>query len=211
MNYRYFDHKLEDGGRNGLEYFQAFQDLIVETMGRISRSVPSNPNINDVTIFVHAGDQKGLTRDDWKRFANISKRRFVIFVSSHPEEFNHKNDSGGVYWLKAPLQLVVQLLSNDSTRLERFKQSCSEGNPDMSCFYLTFPKNLVAAYLLGLAFNKNPSIRTQDFPKALWSSASEEFTKYGGKEGLCLNPNTIGNQLDAIKKILTSFGQYSTC
>lgn len=211
MNYRYFDWKLIGGGANGLDYFQSFVNLIVNNMDHTSE-VPVCPHIENITFFVHAtGEQQGRTRDNWKEIAAIKKKRFVIFVSSHPEEFNDFHDSDDVYWLRTPLNLVVTLLTNHPDRLARFKQSCENGRPDLACFYLSFPENLVAAYLLGLAFNKISSLRGENFPDELWNLANQEYYEHSKQGELRLDRDNISDHLEAIKNILTKFKQYSTC
>jgi hypothetical protein len=81
----------------------------------------------------------------------------------------------------------------------------------MTCFYQSFPENLVAAYLLGLAFNKKSSLLEKDFPAVLWNSASQEYVEHSGEKVVDLNCDTICSQLSAIEKILKKFEQYSTC
>ncbi|MFH2124585.1 MAG: hypothetical protein ABIJ50_14025 [Pseudomonadota bacterium] len=193
-----------------LEYFDELLNFFGET--NLVRDICTinliSQLVENEVFFVHPRTEENINA--WSILAAEQYKRFVVFVSSDPQGLNTVPQVNGVYTLKASLSSVVKLLQNQPDRLTRFKESCEQGKPDMTCFYLSFPEHLVAAYLLGLAFNKNASLREKDFPDELWNSASREYVEHSGEEGV-LNCDTICNQLSAIEKILKKFEQYSTC
>jgi len=212
MEYSWFDHRMTDNFEKAqLEFFDKLLGFFGETnlVRDISTITTSIQQIENEVFFVHPGTIENINA--WSRLAAKQYKLFVVFVSSDPQGLNTVHQENGVYALEASLSSVVKLLQNQPGRLTRFKESCEQGNPDMTCFYQSFPENLVAAYLLGLAFNKNPSLQTMYVPGALWNSASQEFGEHSGQERIDLNPDTICGHLTAIKEILQKFEQYLTC
>ncbi len=187
MKIRWYDHMRCTNAN-----LQGFDSLMKQLLGEddISsfqlKSAPTNYNNDKICnwlAFIHADATTGFTREDWKKVASPSHNRFVVFVSSHPNELQGLDDPGnGIFAIKSDLTKVAAAL--DEEKVARFLSLCEEGKPDMSVFELAWPEWVVAAYLIRIAENKGIKIDNNNLPqcegsreggKGFWDCVKAEF------------------------------------
>lgn len=211
VKYCWFDHRVHDKPNCLVPELEAFSSLMT-LFGAADRKLTSLPSACDsnYTCFIHADGPNGFRQKDWVGIADATKRRFVIFVSSHPETIN-VSTIPGVYALRKPLPRVVKLMSSEPARLEQFKRSCESGNPDMSCFGHPDHEHLIAAYLVGVALSRGTTIDDTALPVELLPNAQAEYHSLIGAGISLSKPDDLKTQLNLIRQALVPLRQGGTC
>lgn len=177
-----------------------FADLVgaLDAMGNRLTAPPYD--VPNVTCLIHPDD-----RARWLAIANQEKRRFMILVSSDPVGLPIQQPPG-VFALKRPLPQVISLLNREPQRLERFKRSCEDGNPDIACFGHPPHEHLIAAYLIGLAKKNGSTLESKGLPLLLWKHAQTEYCVLGGdaKTAEMIEFATVSEVVSDIRDVLAT-------
>lgn len=155
MQRLFFDHlghqETEQGGLLPSEAFSSFKELA--SLLKLQGVAGPNklPMDSSWVVFVHAGDESGCSRSNWKSKVDLSKNRWVVLVSQRGWQAL-KNNEPGVLSIPRPLESVVQRLNSIPELKEEFEKNCEmETKPDISRWLDVWPERVLAWYLLNKA------------------------------------------------------------
>lgn len=155
--------------------------------GRLSRT----PTDKDVLI-VHRSSVGNLA-DLYKAAVKYCDMPIIVVSGKSQDSDNPPDDISNVYFRKAAV--------GDSDRqfklcFRDFMVQYSTGRLDFSFLEPSYPANLVAAYLVGMAISRDPEAFVgQDLDPKLWIQATKEF-------GENINIENVAENLRRIESIL---------
>ncbi|MCI0562946.1 MAG: hypothetical protein MN733_31095 [Nitrososphaera sp.] len=170
VRFFWYDHEAEPE-RNEPK----LKDLgfIVKSFGAIRRKWLLSEAQQNCVVFVHAGNREGFRQGDWGKCADPQKKKFVVFVSSVPGSLH--SERLGTFTLRLELSIVKALFELYPNRVQRFRESCENGDPDWRVFNVEYPEYLVSAYLILLA---EATLATEiKLDDGFWSEANEAYNK----------------------------------
>jgi len=148
MTFYWYDHRAEpQDGSNRTELIPGntiagFRDLVCQFGATyIGSAANFGKSLSPCLAFVHTGDQTGNTMQDWRNVSNGQGERYVIFLSSASIADRNIN-SKTIYCLNRSIREFL----SDTVRVDKFKKSCENGEPDWGIL-----AHLRNSYLIALA------------------------------------------------------------